>query len=695
MGDDESSFNTELASITLEEEVLELELLDRLDSEDICELRKYFFTSDTTVKRKRRPSHKKNARAKEPQEHRFGGQPLTKRQFVRAVGKVVGNTLYSPSASSWFESVNTSKTGRVWWEQLLDHMIEKLGSRCVDGLVNPLRPQIDIVNMPHCKRETIIKVVPIETQATFCYAVVSKFGRVGVYDGRLQLLDSYVIALGEGDVRERIGDADGVGRRRRITSIWLTDAVHLPDASVLLLACSDRSLHMYDSSTLIHAPLFLIKGMEHVPLCLSYTTGSGKNSSMLFIGDSAGNVTTLHFHQPSASLFHKRHPNKLDKYYWVELNQQTDYVNVTVDVGVHGDAVRQLAHFPDNDTVVSCSHDPFATLVIRHVAARKTPYIFRLSRGVRCFHLERCMRLLATGSDDNATRLWNPVVTKQPLVTLFGHKTAVVDVLILRHLRAVVSYSQDGVLKVWDTEDHCCLQTLRISFPSFSVLGKVVEYGTRSLYPGPSSGAALTPSDSEVWLRGQLLVACCDHVALLRVETARKNTTPPPLPPPSREHHASVPSPWTAADARGLITPDLPSSLEESDSRRRSSRSSEITTTLDAQSLRKAASLRGLNMLRVKHERQLEDRRPLVEQCAPHLALQLWDLQDIQFSRDLPLTRRMHDRGLELSDPDKVVHARLPAAAGSSSSKASSTVSSIRSSVGRQLRVTPPRTTRT
>jgi hypothetical protein len=70
-----------------------------------------------------------------------------------------------------------------------------------------------------------------------------------------------------------------------------------------------------------------------------------------------------------------------------------------------------------------------------------------------------------------------------------------------------------------------------------------------------------------VWQRGQLLVACCDHVALLRVQVVRDRATPPPLPPPSREHHASVPSPWTAADARGLVTPDVLSSLEKPDSR--------------------------------------------------------------------------------------------------------------------------------
>ena len=179
------------------------------------------------------------------------------------------------------------------------------------------KKRLHTFHLPFLQRETIVKVVPIETPTTFCYALVTKFGRVGVYDGRLQLLDSYVIALSEGGVRERIGDTNAVERRRRVTSIWLTDAIHVPDASVLLLACSDRSLHIYDASILIHAPLFVVKGMRHVPQCLAYSVASGERPSMLFIGDSAGSVTTLLFHQPGVSLFRKQHPEQLDQYYWM------------------------------------------------------------------------------------------------------------------------------------------------------------------------------------------------------------------------------------------------------------------------------------------------------------------------------------------------------------------------------------------
>jgi hypothetical protein len=78
----------------LEEENLKLDLLDRLEPEDLCELRKYFFWDETQVKKElvncTTSRRKKNARAKDEQGHAFGGQPLTKRQFVKAVEKVVG-----------------------------------------------------------------------------------------------------------------------------------------------------------------------------------------------------------------------------------------------------------------------------------------------------------------------------------------------------------------------------------------------------------------------------------------------------------------------------------------------------------------------------------------------------------------------------------------------------------------------------
>jgi hypothetical protein len=76
----------------------------------------------------------------------------------------------------------------------------------------------------------------------------------------------------------------------------------------------------------------------------------------------------------------RQQPSHIAAVVFQELDQHSSYVDVTTDMAVHADAVRQVAYFPENETVVTCSRDPSATLVIRHVAARRTPYIFKLAR---------------------------------------------------------------------------------------------------------------------------------------------------------------------------------------------------------------------------------------------------------------------------------------------------------------------------
>jgi WD40 repeat protein len=90
-------------------------------------------------------------------------------------------------------------------------------------------------------------------------------------------------------------------------------------------------------------------------------------------------------------------------------------------------------------------------------------------QGLKCFHLDRGLSILVTGSDDGVVRVWNPVVTKKPIVSLYGHKTDLIDVRILRHMGVIVSFSSDGVVKVWDINDSCCQMTLPIPFPPYQV----------------------------------------------------------------------------------------------------------------------------------------------------------------------------------------------------------------------------------
>jgi len=68
---------------SLEEDVLELDLLERLESEDLSELRKYFFYLDTDRKTTA-------VRRKQQEVQKYGGQPLTRKQFMKAIERIVG-----------------------------------------------------------------------------------------------------------------------------------------------------------------------------------------------------------------------------------------------------------------------------------------------------------------------------------------------------------------------------------------------------------------------------------------------------------------------------------------------------------------------------------------------------------------------------------------------------------------------------
>lgn len=63
-----------------------------------------------------------------------------------------------------------------------------------------------------------------------------------------------------------------------------------------------------------------------------------------------------------------------------ELENQVDWVTISIENGVHKDEVIKVEYFSDNNTIVSCSNDPATTLIIRYLAGRRAPYIFKLTR---------------------------------------------------------------------------------------------------------------------------------------------------------------------------------------------------------------------------------------------------------------------------------------------------------------------------
>ena len=108
----------------------------------------------------------------------------------------------------------------------------------------------------------------IETSKYFCYAILSKHGRVGLYDGNLNFLTTYQLIMTREDINRREED-----RRRR--NRWVTDAIFCSDVLMFIVTNTARSVIIYEASGLKHVPLWLILSTPNIVEVISrshYTT---------------------------------------------------------------------------------------------------------------------------------------------------------------------------------------------------------------------------------------------------------------------------------------------------------------------------------------------------------------------------------------------------------------------------------------
>ncbi|KAK6643621.1 hypothetical protein RUM43_005131 [Polyplax serrata] len=692
-----------VSSIAVDQEIgenldmLKIDLLDRMDIQDIIELKRHFFDELKL----------KETNTKTKTEAEIHGVRLGRHEFGQIMEEISGSSMILLPAAKLFDCLDEKKKGTIVWEDVLDGIIAKTAKPLERKQENwqPLQPDVTIHCASHCKREFIVKVISLRTKLTFCYAVVSKLGRVGVYDGEFNLLDTYKIGLKPSRASREFLTAEQEERQKRSVTTWVTDAMFVPDTYAIFFSTSDRSLHLYDATGLIHVPLCLISGLKNTPTCLDYYSSSMADRTFLFFGDDQGDVTIMKFHQPKKSLFRKKDPDKLDKFLWEELKEQPDYVTIRTHRKVHCEQVIQVSYSPESKTILTCSNDPVNTMVLRHIEKRRRPYVFRVPRGIKCFHMEKSLHIIATGSKDGIVRVWNRVVTKQPIISLHGHRESIVDVRILRHMSLIMSLSEKCVVKAWNLNEYYCQMTVQLNFPIFQMSSRV-EFGTRSIFPGPTITDVfeeLAFSDSKStskinsfvedietwsftrdfetrngadWKRNSVAVICCNFIALLKLNLAsvapedeahvpnflRKYKM---LPPPSRELYASVPSPWKIADS---FTKTPPEESEDGSTTTKSSGSSSTKNIAVSSNLKKVhnitsdpvtAPMRNMNMKKTQLQIKQDQMKMLVEHCAPHLALDLYDLAPLKFSRPLPVTQKMMERGVDVSDPEHLLKGKL------------------------------------
>ncbi|KAL0811050.1 hypothetical protein ABMA28_010330 [Loxostege sticticalis] len=526
--------------------------------------------------------------------------------FVSALDTIFGHHKYTTHAHKLFQLLDPFRSGKVWWRQLVCRLVA-VGARKTRSRAEVWShvKEGPVKRLEHCKRETIVKLVSIEREGSFCYVAVSKGGRVGIYSGELQLLNSY------------------------------------EDVQCLILSASDRSLTVYDVTTLTHTPIFCITGLPSIPTCLAYSTFTLMEGSELIFGTDRGDLTRIRFLQPRISLFHSKTPDNINYYFWMELSSppHTTYNFITTWRKVHSRTVRRVAYTRDGDIVMSCSHDSTVSVRSRHVPGKLDDYVFKVQRGVTCFHVISSLHLLATGSCDGIVRLWETTQSAPFAALTAPTQAAVLDVAVIASEEIVLAYCNNCTVHIWDMYEECLLQSIKLRFPFLGVLGKKVEFGAFCIYPGPTrrpfidddlpsmppleamsrrgssvyqgstGGLMIQPEAIDDWQtrglesepeyirfnRPELLLTCCDCVCVVLLKGPALGSA---LPPPGDTLRARRPSVWELPDemlsAPGLSRRSPTPRSPPTPSPRLLAPSSAEYPTQDLETLLKNAGLEGI-----------------------------------------------------------------------------------------------------
>lgn len=59
---------------------------------------------------------------------------------------------------------------------------------------------------------------------------------------------------------------------------------------------------------------------------------------------------------------------------------QIEFVLFKMHGKFHNDGIRRLCYFGKTGIIITCSRDPKASVVSKHIANRKKPYVFKMPR---------------------------------------------------------------------------------------------------------------------------------------------------------------------------------------------------------------------------------------------------------------------------------------------------------------------------
>nr|XP_023415876.1 EF-hand calcium-binding domain-containing protein 8 [Cavia porcellus] len=376
--------------------------------------------------------------------------------FIRSM-KVLSNASEEVLESVFFK-VDSDGTGFITWPKYINYMMREFqGLEEMRKSQYRLRFHLPMRIVPVRHGCEIVKVeVSIQRFKNIkCFLTVTKNGVLQFWSDSFLLLSSF-----------RLNQTHQPHNQQ----MWVIDLVCLYNMNLIAVSSTELKIEFFNISNYKCVRAFTFTELDSCILVMNYW--SDYHKGVFCLGDTKGNVIVFTSDNVANGLFNPRvlpWASRLDR--WVSvpmqklLNEKSILHRSYWLPALHPNWCQQVKYVPEMNMVVSCSAVDKSSMVLTMLPVKdleKPKFsVMNLRKGILCFDYCPEKNFLATGGYDSHIRLWNPFISKRPVWLMKGHQTSVTHIVVdSKNNSILISISRDKNIRVWDLQDHVCLQTL-------------------------------------------------------------------------------------------------------------------------------------------------------------------------------------------------------------------------------------------
>jgi WD40 repeat protein len=123
---------------------------------------------------------------------------------------------------------------------------------------------------------------------------------------------------------------------------------------------------------------------------------------------------------------------------------------------LHNGWISRVEYIPELNSVMTCSLDSVLTRFDPEANSVIETYTHH-NKGVLSFAWCKDFKFMASCGEERHVTLWNPYTKSSAITYLYGHNSAVQDVVLNDDKFQLISLGTDKVVKVWDVRNYRCV----------------------------------------------------------------------------------------------------------------------------------------------------------------------------------------------------------------------------------------------